>query len=37
MYFAGEYTNLAFKGFMEGALQSGALTAKTIAKALGLS
>jgi monoamine oxidase len=37
LHFAGEYTNLAFRAFMEGALQSGALTAKKIAKSLGLA
>jgi len=36
MYFAGEHTSLAFKGFMEGALQSGALVAGKIAKSLNL-
>jgi len=36
MYFAGEHTSLAFKGFMEGALNSGAMVAEKIAKALNL-
>lgn len=36
MYFAGEHTSLAFKGFMEGALNSGAIVAGKMAKALNL-
>jgi monoamine oxidase len=36
MYFAGEHTSLAFKGFMEGALHSGALVAGKVAKSLNL-
>lgn len=36
MYFAGEHTSLAFKGFMEGALHSGVLAAGKIAKSLNL-
>ena len=36
MYFAGEHTSLAFKGFMEGALNSGAMVAGKIAKSLNL-
>ena len=36
MYFAGEHTSLAFRGFMEGALNSGAVVAGKIAKAVNL-
>ena len=36
MYFAGEHTSISFRGFMEGALQSGALVAGKIAKSLNL-
>lgn len=36
MFFAGEHTSLAFRGFMEGALHSGALVARRIANLLNL-